>query len=188
MKKVSLSLLVILMITGTAVAQQTASQKPVYQKVEASAPQAVLDAVERHNKGFEFKSKKRAVLAKKLETKESYVADVKSRSLDKKSHAFKRTLYKADGSVISYREELLNHALPKPVLRTIGKEYNGWLLVRTRTVTEERGDARKVFYTAVLKNGSKKERIMLNETGQIVKSKRELKEDARRTPRIVVMK
>jgi hypothetical protein len=188
MKKVSLSLIVILMVTGSALAQQTDGQKPIYQKVEADAPQAVLDAVERNNKGFEFKSEEKAVISKLVESKESYVADVRGRSLNNKSHTLKRTLYNADGSVISSREELLNHALPKLVLRTIGKEYNGWQLVRTRSVIEEEGDSRKVYYTAVLKNGKSKERIMLNESGQIVKNKRELKEEAQQTPKVIVLK
>ncbi|AHM61946.1 hypothetical protein D770_18470 [Flammeovirgaceae bacterium 311] len=178
MKKLSLSFLAILLVMGTAGAQQEENHKVVRQQVAEDVPQAVLEAVEKNHEGFQFQEEETVPRTRKKQSRKNYLADIRSNSSSGKTYSMNKTYYKADGTVISSRIDLRNCALPKTALRTIGKEFNGWLLVRTKSVVEIEGDTNLVYYKAVLKNGNKKAHVLLNEDGQIVKNKRELKEDA----------
>ncbi len=98
-----------------------------------------------------------------------------------------RAFYRADGSFVSSKTIKKNFALPKHVLLTIGKEFNHWLLVKTKAVIMEKGGQRSVYYRAILENGKRREHVLLNEAGQIVKNKWLLKEDAVKAPDLIVL-
>ncbi|MBW3544287.1 MAG: hypothetical protein KY428_01590, partial [Bacteroidetes bacterium] len=181
MKKISFSLLIMLCIIGSAMAQQSVKQEILYEEIPVDVPQAVLDAVEKNVQGVRFQNELPVAITKKGErlpvvkqkSLKSYKVLTKSSSPDGKTHSSKTIVYDADGTVVSSRSIHVNKALPIVALRTIGKAYDGWLLLRTRAVIEETGDLHSVVYHVVLKNGKNKERLMLNEAGEIVKNKKD---------------
>ena len=195
MKILSSSLLIMLLALGSAMAQQNPNQKPVQQEVAEDVPTAVLSAVEKANRGFQFQEESPIVSVKadivaphKIEKLgEAYLVSTKSISLNGRSQKQEKAFYDADGSFVSSRTVMKNSALPLHVLRTIGKEYNGWLLVKTRAVIIDKGAEPVIYYKAVVDNGKKRENILLDRTGKIVKNKREVKEEAQKASRKVVM-
>lgn len=196
MKKFKSSLLIMLLVVSTAMAQQTANQKDIRQEVAEDVPLAVLSAVEKNNLGFQFQkespvtaAKESRVVSPKTEKfKRDFLVTTRSSSLNGRSHKKERAFYQADGSFVSSKTIKKNFALPQRVLNTIGKEYNGWLLVKTKTVVEEKGDVSTVYYKAVLQNGKRRENILLNRAGQIVKNKRDLKKNALKAGDQIVLK
>lgn len=169
-----------LLVLGSAVAQQAAKERSIRQEVSENTPQAVLNAVEKDNQGFQFQKEATevAVIKDKKLTPEKknkdYTVYTKKKSLNGKSYTTQTAFYDEDGSLVSSRSVLVNRPMPQLVLRSIGKAYNGWLMVKAKTVIEEQGEMRTVFYDVVVQNGKSKERILLNEAGQIVKSRRDL--------------
>ena len=195
MKKLSSSLLIMLLALGSAMAQQNLNQKPVQQEVADNVPIAVLSAVEKANPGFQFQ-KELPVASEEANTivshkpeklKKDYVIFTKSSSLNGRSDSKEKAFYNADGSFVSSRTVMRNSALPLHVLHTIGKEYNGWLLVKTKAVIIDKGAERVMYYKAVVDNGKKRENILLDRTGKIVKNKREVKEEAQKASRKVAL-
>lgn len=181
MKKVSFLLLIMVCIMGSAMAQQSAKKDIVYKEIPVDVPQAVLDAVEKNVQGVRFQNelpvagtkKGKRLSSVKQRSSRSYAVLAKSSSPDGKTHSSKTIVYDADGTVVSTRSIHVNKALPVVALRTIGKAYEGWLLLKTRAVIEEAGDLRSVIYHVVLKNGKNKERIILNGAGEIVKNRKD---------------
>lgn len=180
MKKFSFSLIIMVCFIGTAMAQQSAKQEILYEEIPVDVPQAVLDAVEKNVQGVRFQNELPVAITKKgerlpvvkQESLKSYTVLAKSSSPDGRTHSSKRIVYDADGAIVSSRSIQINKALPIVALRTIGKAYDGWLVLRTRAVIDETGSARSALYHVVLKNGKNKERIMLNEAGEIVKNRK----------------
>ena len=195
MKKLSSSLLIMLLVLGSAMAQQTSNQKPIRQEVAENVPKAVLGAVEKANHGFQFQEElpevseeaNTIVSHKPEKLKKDYVIFTRSSSLNGRSDRKEKAFYNADGSLVSSRTVVRNSALPLHVLRTIGREYNGWLLVKTKAVINDKGADRVMYYKAVVENGKKREKILLDGTGKIVKNKREVKKEARKASRKVVL-
>lgn len=180
MKKVSFILLFMVCVIGSAMAQQSAKQEILYEEIPEDVPQAVLDAVEKNVQGVRFQNEMPVATTKKGKRMSpakqkylgSYVVHAQSSSPDGKTHSSKRMVYDADGAIISSKSIQVNKALPLVALRTIGKAYDGWLVLRTRAIIEETGNERSALYHVVLKNGKNKERLVLNEAGEIIKTRK----------------
>jgi hypothetical protein len=188
MKNLSITLLIMLLVAGSALAQQKTKSNLPYKNVEEGVPQAVLTAIEKNNQGFYFQNQKElAVLPKaKIKTKTPrvevpkaispeivYTSRERRASESGKIRSLKNTYYDANGTIISSREVTFNKALPFVALRTIGENYDGWLLERTRSVIEEKGNMRTVYYSAVVKNGKDRKLLLMNSDGKLIKDKKD---------------
>jgi hypothetical protein len=186
MKNLSITLLIMVMVAGGALAQQKTKSNLPYKNVQEGVPQAVLNAIEKNNHGFYFQ-KELAVLPKtKTKTKPPrvevpkaispeivYTSRERRASQDGKIRSLKNTYYDANGTIISFREVTFNKALPLVALRTLGENYEGWLLERTRAVTEEKDNMRTVYYSAVVKNGKDRKVLLMNADGKLIKDKKD---------------
>jgi hypothetical protein len=183
MQKLSLTLLVLLLILGSAMAQQTEKSKAYHQRVDQDVPQAVLEEIKRQHPDFRLQQKELSVLSKKgtkknddqpvnrLESNKIYHVYTLSESVNG-IRSNKKTVYNTKGDVIASRQITRNKRVPEQVLITMGREYNGWALTGSRIFITEKKGIRTVFYNLSLKNGNEEKNILLNEQGQIVKNKK----------------
>ncbi|EMR02172.1 hypothetical protein [Cesiribacter andamanensis] len=184
MKKLSITLIIMLLVLGSALAQQKTKTNLPYQQIEPGVPQAVLDAVEKKHQGFHFqkelallpraKAKSKTPTATKVREQEleiAYTSYARRASANGKVRSVKRSYYDANGIFISSREVLTNKALPAVVRHTL-KEYDGWELEKTRAVVEEKGALRTVYYSLTINNGKDRKRLLLSEDGLPLRNKK----------------
>lgn len=180
MKKFNLTIFILLMVLGSAMAQKTEKQKTFYQKVDVEIPPAVLEAVKKSNPDFQIRKDKDLMLSKKKNTfKKRGIKSDKKRNYTfyttikykEGKVSRKKEIYNESGILLSSSEFIKNGKLPVTALRTMGREYNKWALVGTRTFIEEKRSMRMVIYDITLKNGKEKKHVLLNEQGQIEKDK-----------------
>ncbi len=184
MKRVSFILLIMLLVLGSTTAQQTKRQKAPLTIMQVNAPKNVLTQVEKHNPGLNFEKepvvastkkeidRQRAAAENEIDYSDHYTVRTRTHAPNGKSSGEKTSIYSPDGTLISYREVSRNKALPIVALRTIGKKYDGWLLLRTKAVTRFDGTNTTAVYDVVLKNGKNKERVQINEAGEIITNKK----------------
>lgn len=171
-----------LLVLGSTMGQQIEKRKNLYQKVDQDIPSEVLAAIEKDIPGFHVekepvlasskKNENKMLPLQKAELRKTYVVLTKERSLTTKKSSKKRAYYNAQGICISSSEISRDIALPRIILNTMGREYDGWTLVSNKVTIHEKGALRTVLYELQLKNGKDKERILLNEQGQLVKNRK----------------
>lgn len=167
-----------LFVLSGAVAQQLDIEEIQY-SVKNNVPQEVLDAVESDYPGMNIQEhllspsvsleeelKKQKQIENLPEIYPVYYALIKGKEYEKKAD------YNKEGKLISSTETIKNVALPRAVLNTIGREYNGWLVTKNQAERYTSSTYNNVLYEVWLKNGRKKQQLTIDATGKILVKKR----------------
>ena len=88
----------------------------------------------------------------------------------------KKEIFNTEGVLLYSREKIKDKALPSPVYRHMGKEYNGWELKSNeiiRILARKQGGAVHItYYKLLLQKENKKKRILLDEHGRVYTGRR----------------
>lgn len=82
--------------------------------------------------------------------------------------------YDANGNLISFVENVEDVALPRPIQKSIGKNFEGWAVANDHEiVTINKNNEQKVYYRVNLIQGKEKKRVIFDGDGNLVKVNRE---------------
>lgn len=178
MKKSILTPVILLLALSSAMAQQTELDNLQY-SVSADVPMEVLAAVEADHPGMNILEH---LSSPSVSPKKELIKQVEINSVSEydavyyaliKGRDYRKTAdYNKQGKLISSTETIKNIAVPRAVLTTIGREYNGWLITKNQAERYTSSTYSNVFYEVWLKNGRKKQQLTLNAAGLILSKKR----------------
>ncbi|WP_435522892.1 PepSY-like domain-containing protein [Chryseobacterium indoltheticum] len=76
-------------------------------------------------------------------------------------------MYSRDGKMVMHEEEISKNKLPKTVLASINRSFNGYRIDDIKKITE----AGKVIYKIELKNYSQEWKVVFDAQGRILQKK-----------------
>ncbi|MEZ4933215.1 MAG: hypothetical protein R2788_13975 [Saprospiraceae bacterium] len=87
-----------------------------------------------------------------------------------------RAVYDANGKLVSAVEKIKDAPLPRPVQKSLGKDYPGWAPSKDHEmITMNKEGQKKVYYKMKVTKGNEQEWITYNADGNLVKVGREHK-------------
>ncbi|MCB0687723.1 MAG: hypothetical protein KDC53_14405 [Saprospiraceae bacterium] len=96
-------------------------------------------------------------------------------SLDGKAGRISAT-YNSEGQLLNTFEHLKNVPLPKEVLATLGKDFNGWAVKGDKVKLTSYHDGKEVaHYRVKLEKNGQIENVIFDEMGKVIKTTKDLK-------------